>query len=753
MSILKLCGAMLAASVVWVQNSVAGVVINEVMANNVSAVANGSDYPDWIELYNPGPAAVNLSGLGLTDNLSQPMKFVFPAGSPTLGVGKYYLVWCDAVTDPNPQNIHTGFSFNASGEEVGLYEVRAGITNKLDGLKFGLQPPDYSLGRVPSGTGAFTLTRPTPVDANIVEPLGDPTRLRINEWMARPATGDDWLELYNPNTLPVALGGFYFTDLLTVPTNRPIRALSYIAPDGYLQFFCSDLSKPDPDHLDFKLGSSGETLTLYSSLSPLTSIDRVTFGTQQINTSEGRLPDGGDYKLAFPFGKPTPGQSNFLPISDVVISEVLTHTDLPLEDAVELQNLGSLPVTIGNWWLSNSKSDARRFRIPAGTVIQPGKFAVFYEYQFDPNDPLNTAPPPSFTFNSAHGDQCYLHTADAAGNLTGSNLVVRMPAAENGVSFGRWVTSRSVEYVPTRSRTFGVDVAINDAPALVSEFRNGLGMTNSLPRVGPVVISEIMYHPASLSTNDDTLNEYIELYNLSGSPAPLYNTFDYADLPGLTNNTYRLDGVVSFQFPLHYTLAAEGNLLLVNFDPVVDTAQAALFRAKYGLSGSTPLLGPYGGKLSNSGGRVELSKPDPVQRPPHPDAGFVPMIPIDWVTYDDAAPWPLEADGKGQSLQRIRLDSFGDEVLNWKGSQPTPGRQDAPLILSISHTGNEVVLQFTALPGSSYQPQSATSLSNPVWLNISPAVAAQSLTRVVFWTNNLSSAEKANYFRLSSPMQ
>ena len=113
MSILKLCGAVLAASVIWVQNSVGGVVINEVMANNVSAVANGSGYPDWIELYNPGPAAVNLSGLGLTDNLSQPMKFIFPAGSPTLGVGKYYLVWCDAVIDPNPQNIHTGFSFNA----------------------------------------------------------------------------------------------------------------------------------------------------------------------------------------------------------------------------------------------------------------------------------------------------------------------------------------------------------------------------------------------------------------------------------------------------------------------------------------------------------------------------------------------------------------------------------------------------------------------------------------------------------------
>lgn len=515
MSLLKLCGPVLVALLLVVPESNAGVVINEVMANNVIAVPNGSDHPDWIELYNTGPGAVNLTGLGLTDNLSQPMKYVFPAGSKTLAVGEFLVVWCDTAT--NSPGLHTGFSFSSSGEEVGLHEVKLGVTNKLDGLKFGLQPPDYSLGRVPVGTGAFTLTRPSPGAANVAESLGSPTLLRINEWMARPATGDDWIELYNPGSLPVALAKFYFTDLLTTPTNRPIRDYSYIAPDGYLQFFCSDLAKSDADHLDFKLGSSGETVTLYSSISPLTILDRVTFGTQQVNTSEGRLPDGGTYITPFLAGQPTPAASNFLPISGVVISEVLTHTDLPLEDALELQNIGSGAVNIGNWWVSNSKLDPKRYRIPAGTVLQPGRFVVFYEYQFNPT-PL--AGPPSFTFNSAHGDQCYVHTADAAGNLTGSNLVVHMPAAENGVSFGRVVTSHGAEYAPMKARTFGVDVGIADAPAMVSEFRKGLGATNSEPKIGPVVINEIMYHPSSLSTNDDVLNEYIDLYNISGAPAP-----------------------------------------------------------------------------------------------------------------------------------------------------------------------------------------------------------------------------------------
>jgi hypothetical protein len=308
----------------------AGIVINEVMANNVSAVPHGGGFPDWLELYNNGAAPVALAGLGLTDNLKDPGKFIFPLGTPPLGPGQYLVVYCDSSTDS--PGIHTGFSFSNTGEEVGLFSG----TTQLDGFKFGLQPPDYSIGRIPNGAAAQTLvlTQPTPGAANIAQPLGLQTNLRINEWMARPSTGSDWLELYNADPLPVSLGGLVFTDRVSgALTNRPIRSLSYIAPEDFIQFFASDLAKTDPDQLDFKLGSGGETVTLYLP-SPQTQLDRVVFGAQQVDVSQGRLPDGS--ATIATLTTPSPGASNFQVISNVVVNEILTHTDPPLEDAVEL---------------------------------------------------------------------------------------------------------------------------------------------------------------------------------------------------------------------------------------------------------------------------------------------------------------------------------------------------------------------------------------------------------------------------------
>jgi hypothetical protein len=55
------------------------------------------------------------------------------------------------------------------------------------------------------------------------------------------------------------------------------------------------------------------------------------------------------------------------------------------------------------------------------------------------------------------------------------------------------------------ARTFGVD-----DPANVEEFRAGTGVTNVYPRIGPVVISEVMYHPPDLGTNDNVADEFIE---------------------------------------------------------------------------------------------------------------------------------------------------------------------------------------------------------------------------------------------------
>ena len=70
-------------------------------------------------------------------------------------------------------------------------------------------------------------------------------------------------------------------------------------------------------------------------------------------------------------------------------------------------------------------------------------------------------------------------------------------AQVNGVSFGRYVTSDGVEH-------------------FVTQHRSTLGAANAGPKVGPVVINEIMYAPPGFGSNADTLDEYIELRNITG---------------------------------------------------------------------------------------------------------------------------------------------------------------------------------------------------------------------------------------------
>ncbi|MBN1671633.1 MAG: lamin tail domain-containing protein, partial [Kiritimatiellae bacterium] len=67
----------------------------------------------------------------------------------------------------------------------------------------------------------------------------------------------------------------------------------------------------------------------------------------------------------------------------VVVSEVLSHTDLPEKDTIELHNAGSASVDIGGWYLSDSDVAYRKFRIPDATSLAAGGYIVFDEDDFN----------------------------------------------------------------------------------------------------------------------------------------------------------------------------------------------------------------------------------------------------------------------------------------------------------------------------------------------------------------------------------
>ena len=98
-------------------------VITEFLASNDAVLLDeDGDSSDWIELYNAGDTALDLSGWHLTDDASDLTQWTFPDVS--LGAGQYLVVFASnkdrAVADGT--ELHTNFALKASGEYLALVE-------------------------------------------------------------------------------------------------------------------------------------------------------------------------------------------------------------------------------------------------------------------------------------------------------------------------------------------------------------------------------------------------------------------------------------------------------------------------------------------------------------------------------------------------------------------------------------------------------------------------------------------------------
>jgi len=707
-----------------------GPILNEFLAKNITAVTNSAGrVADYLELYNPNPTNFPLAGMSLSVDQIQPGQWVFPAGA-VINAQSYLVIWADGglpASTTLEANLNIGRPID--GHSGGLYLFSA-TGQLMDSVEYGFQIPDLSLGR--SGGAWKLLTSPTPGATNAApSTLGLAANLRINEWMASPLSGDDWFEVYNLDVLPVALAGLFLTDDPSVEgqTNFVVAPLSFIGGNGFVKWWADGLVSKGHDHISFKLDGLGETIRLYNTNVSL--IDAVEFGFQIDGVSQGRLPDGAATIVSF-FTSPSPEESNYLPLPSVVINEVLTHPEAPFEDAIELLNVTGSPLPVGGWYLSNTKANLKKYRLPDGTSVPAAGFLVLYENQFNSNNPATP-----FTLNSAHGDEVWLSAADGAGVLTGYRASASLGAAETNVSFGRFDTSVGTDFPAMSARTFGAD-----SPATVEAFRAGAGQTNSYPKVGPIVINEIMYHPPDVGITDDTLDEYIELYNLSGNDVPMYD-------PAYPTNRWQLRDGVSFTFSNQTVITAGGYVLVVSFDPVANPAQLTAFRTRYGVSAAVPVYGPYAGKLANDGEAIELVKPDGPRTAPPADAGFVPYVRVDRVAYTDHTPWPSGADGNpngvGLSLQRRVAANYGNEPLNWVAAAPTPGAGNGVAFLTVPIITQQPT-DAGGVPGTTASFSVAASGSGPLtyqWRLNGVNVAA--LTNATILLANIQPGISGNY--------
>jgi hypothetical protein len=345
-------------------------------------------------------------------------------------------------------------------------------------------------------------------------------------------------------------------------------------------------------------------------------------------------------------GSPGEDDSGIIPNPGaVVINEVLAHSYGEDTDWIELYNTTGSTINIGGWFLSDSKDNPTKYKIAEGTTIGPYKYIVFREdlHFNNTNDPGCHTP---FAL-SANGEEACLCSAQS-GVLMGYREIEDFPPSERGISFGRYYKSSTDNF------------------NFVEMSENTPSSANAYPKVGPIIISEIMYNPdwpaGGSYTNDQY--EYIELHNISAEPVTLYSYNE--------SEPWKFTDGIEFTFPdeTPVEIPVGGYLLLVQ--------NPEAFSWRYPSVPVEKILGPYDGKLSNAGERLELGMPGDVDRY---DRRYYTRI--DRISYSDGSHpencpggvdlWPIEADGGGKSLTRKVLTDYGNDPVNWIAASPSPG--------------------------------------------------------------------------------
>jgi len=150
--------------------------INEFMSSNYSTIDydddGEGDFDDWIEIYNSEDGAVDIGGMYLTDDLSEPTKWQIPDDAPTettIGPHGYLLIWADG--QPDQGTLHANFKLQNSGEEIGLFAGNG--STLIDSVIYGQQVTDISFGRSGDGTSNWRFFEtPTPQASNTGGYLG-----------------------------------------------------------------------------------------------------------------------------------------------------------------------------------------------------------------------------------------------------------------------------------------------------------------------------------------------------------------------------------------------------------------------------------------------------------------------------------------------------------------------------------------------------------------------------------------------------
>lgn len=290
-----------------------GLYINEFMASNATTICDSfGSYSDWIELYNSTDTDMDISGFGISDNLSQPMKYRFPDGT-TIAAKGYLVVFCSGNEGMQNGELHAPFGLRSYGEDV-VIANRAGRI--IDSYSFKNQETDVSVARIPDGAGELQPnSQPSPgypntgagysaFDAANRLPLGG---VYISEFGGSTGSvASDWVELHNSTGSAVSLAGYGISNNPKNPAKWVFPDIS-IEPGEYLLLYATgsaDKAQKKNLKLNFCISSTSEALFFFDPNGKL--IDKLSAGRMRSGQSYGR--DGSDNR--FYYAEPTPGAQN-----------------------------------------------------------------------------------------------------------------------------------------------------------------------------------------------------------------------------------------------------------------------------------------------------------------------------------------------------------------------------------------------------------------------------------------------------------
>ncbi len=335
-------------NILWAQS----VQLNEIVSSNASTIFDeDKDYPDWIEIYNSSQLSFNLEGYGLSDDIDESFKWIFPklqlspysfivlfaSGKDRIDLVRQWdaiitesdkwFYWVGSSEPPSDwmksRNVPNGWLYGSSGfgygdnddntiidKTMSVFIRKSFVLEKsesiskllfhldfddgyiayLNGVEFSRKNMGMPNSQVKYNSQATALHEAEIKSGGFPEPI----LIDINKFPIINGENILAIQVHNYNESSSDLSCIPF---LTAGYN--IQKDNTRKPDSRMSLPVSYL------HTNFKIKSGGETIILRDTLGSI--IDSISTGKIPTNKSKGRIKESSNWSL---FDKPTPGLTN-----------------------------------------------------------------------------------------------------------------------------------------------------------------------------------------------------------------------------------------------------------------------------------------------------------------------------------------------------------------------------------------------------------------------------------------------------------